>query len=63
LLNDNAYIEADISSVSSEISGVIKNVFISDNMRVKKGDLIAEIDDQDYKSRLASLEASIKASI
>ncbi|WP_375330854.1 HlyD family secretion protein [Candidatus Tisiphia endosymbiont of Oplodontha viridula] len=60
---DNAYIEADISSVSSEISGVIKNVFISDNMRVKKGDLIAEIDDQDYKSRLASLEASIKASI
>ncbi|WP_341749568.1 HlyD family secretion protein [Candidatus Tisiphia endosymbiont of Sialis lutaria] len=60
---DNAYIEADISSVSSEISGVIKNVLISDNMRVKKGDLIAEIDDQDYKSRLASLEASINASI
>ncbi|HJD64508.1 MAG TPA: HlyD family secretion protein [Rickettsia endosymbiont of Sericostoma sp.] len=60
---DNAYIEADISSVSSEISGVIKNVLISDNMRVKKGDLIAEIDDQDYKSRLASLESSINASI
>lgn len=60
---DNAYIEADISSVSSEINGVIKNVFISNNMRVKRGDLIAEIDDHDYRSRLASLEASINASI
>ncbi|MCC8416361.1 MAG: hypothetical protein LN575_03235 [Rickettsia endosymbiont of Gnoriste bilineata] len=37
---DNAYIEADISSVSSEISGVIKNVLISDNMRVKKVTLL-----------------------
>jgi membrane fusion protein (multidrug efflux system) len=53
-------IEADTSSVSSEINGMIKNVLISDNMRVKEGEIIAEIDDQDYKSRLASLEASIK---
>ncbi len=60
---DNAYIETDISNVSSEISGVIKTVLISDNMRVKAGDLIAEIDDRDYKARLASIEASISESM
>jgi len=60
---DNAYIGADISQVSSEINGVITNVLVTDNMLVKKGDLIAQIDDADYKSKLAALDASINASI
>jgi len=60
---DNAYLDADISKVSSEINGVIKNVLISDNMIVNEGDVIAEIDDTDYKSRLASIEASINVSV
>jgi membrane fusion protein (multidrug efflux system) len=60
---DNAYIDADISSVSSEINGVIKEVYISDNTKVTAGDLVAEIDDSDYKARLAMLESSIKASV
>lgn len=60
---DNAYIDADISNVSSEVTGVILNVHVRDNMLVKRGDLIAEINDQDYKSRLASIESSINTSI
>lgn len=60
---DNAYIDSDISNVSSEVSGVIVNVRMVDNMSVKKGDIIAEINDQDYKSRLASIEASINTAI
>lgn len=59
---DNAYIDADISNVSSEISGVVNKVLISDNMKVVAGDIIAEIDDRDYKARLAILESSIKVS-
>lgn len=59
---DNAYIDADISQVSSEINGVIISVLVTDNMLVKKGDLIAQIDDADYKSKLAALDASINAS-
>lgn len=60
---DNAYIDADISNVSSEVSGVIVNVHVLDNTKVKEGDLIAEIDDRDYKARFNSIEASINASI
>ena len=59
---DNAYIDTDISSVSSEISGVIKSVYILENFKVKQGDLIAEIDDSDFKANLASIESSIKES-
>lgn len=60
---DNAYIDANISNVSSEVSGVVVKIYVADNMLVKKGDIIAEIDDRDYKSRLASIESSVKTSL
>lgn len=60
---DNAYIDADISNVSIEVSGVLTKLFVTDNTKVNKGDLIGEIDDRDYKAKLAALEASIEACI
>ena len=59
---DNAYIDADISTVSAEVSGVLTNLLVTNNTKVNKGDLITEIDDRDYKAKLAALEASIRAS-
>ena len=58
---DNAYIDADISNISAEVSGVLTKLFVTDNTKVNKGDLIGEIDDRDYKAKLAALEASIEA--
>lgn len=60
---DNAYINADISTVSAEVSGVLTNLLVTNNTKVNKGDLIGEIDDRDYKAKFAALEASIRASI
>jgi membrane fusion protein (multidrug efflux system) len=60
---DNAYLEADISNISSEISGVVTKVLISDNSLVKQGDVIAEIQDDDYTADLTKIEATIKAAI
>ena len=60
---DNAYIEADISLVSCEISGVVKNVFITDNQKVSCGDIIAELIDDDFKANLAKAKADIDAAI
>jgi membrane fusion protein (multidrug efflux system) len=37
---DNAYIEADISSVSSEVGGVIDEVFVKENNFVQAGKLL-----------------------
>lgn len=59
---DNAYIDADISDVSAEVSGVLTNLLVTNNTKVNKGQLIGEIDDRDYKARLAALEASISGS-
>ena len=57
---DNAYIEADISSVSAEINGVIASVLITENNLVKAGQIIAKIQDDDYKANLAKAEAALQ---
>ena len=48
---DNAYVDSNISTVSSEISGVIKDVIVKDNTPVKKGQIIALIDQEEYMAR------------
>ncbi len=45
---DNAYIEAEISNVSSEVSGVISEILVEENNQVKQGQIIAKIKDDNY---------------
>lgn len=55
---DNAYVKADITLISSEINGRVTKVVVKDNMLVKKGDILAHIDDTAYKAALE--QASLK---
>lgn len=56
---DNAYIEADISIVSSEVNGAVAKLLISDNQPVKAGDIIAEIDDTEYVADFKKAQAGL----
>lgn len=58
---DNAYLEADVSLVSCEINGTVKSVSVSDNQKVSCGDIIAEINDEDFIANLAKAEADVNA--
>src|SRR5579884_3602849 len=60
---DNAYIEADVSLISSEVSGVIKTILVIDNSKVNAGDVIPEINDADFKANLAKAESDITAAM
>jgi membrane fusion protein (multidrug efflux system) len=59
---DNANIEAEISHVSSEVSGVINEILVAENNKVKTEQIIAKIKDDDYranyKKSLAILEGA-----
>jgi membrane fusion protein (multidrug efflux system) len=46
---DDAYVGAKSATLSPKISGYIADVAIEDNASVKAGDVIARIDDGDYK--------------
>lgn len=46
--------------VSSEMSGIVRSVGVDDNSLVKRGDVLAELDTERYRSQLQSLEASLE---
>ncbi|MFJ4143196.1 HlyD family secretion protein [Pseudomonas sp. NPDC089734] len=56
---NDAFISADYSVVAPKISGFISQVLVEDNQRVKAGQLLAQIDDRDLQTALASAEAGV----
>ncbi len=54
---DNAYVEGEISNISAEVSGNIIRVHVTDNQAVEAGQLLAEIDDSDYRARYDQAES------
>ncbi|QAR32199.1 HlyD family secretion protein [Geovibrio thiophilus] len=60
---DNAYIKGTIIPVSAEVKGRIKAVHVSDNMRVKKGDVLFEIDQDDYLLVLSRVKQDYEAAL
>jgi membrane fusion protein (multidrug efflux system) len=51
---DDAYVQADITTISAKVSGYVAEVPVASNQKVKAGDLIAKIDDGDYRLALRS---------
>lgn len=56
---DNAFIEASTVSVSARITGTVKRVEVRDNQFVRKGDLLVEIDPQDYRIQVDRAAAGV----
>ncbi len=56
---DNAYVRADIASITSRVAGEIVAVAVRDNQAVKKGDVLVRIDPRDYEARLANARARV----
>ena len=54
---DDAYIESDLVQISSRVSGQIEEIYIKDNQKVNEGDVVAKIDERDYKIKLEQAQA------
>jgi membrane fusion protein (multidrug efflux system) len=51
---EDAYVQADITILSAKVSGYVQSVAVTNNQSIKAGDLIAKIDDGDYRFALQS---------
>ncbi len=60
---DDAYVEADIIQVTPKVSGHIIKSYITDNMHIKEGDLVAKIDDEMYKAKYEQAKANYERAI
>src|ERR1700692_95651 len=56
---DDAQITANISPIIPRISGFVKEVRVSDNQMVKKGDTLLILDDRDQSIKLEQAEAAL----
>ena len=59
---DDAYVKADSTIIAPKVSGYIAEVLVSDNEKVQARQLLARIDDRDYKTALNQAKANVAAS-
>jgi membrane fusion protein (multidrug efflux system) len=59
---DDAYVKADSTIIAPRVSGYIAEVLVSDNEPVKAGQLLARIDDRDFRIALNQASADVAAS-
>jgi membrane fusion protein (multidrug efflux system) len=58
---DDAYLKADSVLISPKVSGYIAEVLVNDNQPVRAGQVLARIDDRDYRTALAVARANVDA--
>lgn len=58
---DDAFIEGNIHTIASKVSGTVKEIHVTDNQFVKKGDLLIEIDPRDYGVKLREASSVVGA--
>jgi membrane fusion protein, multidrug efflux system len=56
---DNAYEQADMVGLSTDVSGIVTEVLVRDNQSVAKGDVLFKLDDLQFRLALNRAEAQI----
>jgi membrane fusion protein (multidrug efflux system) len=56
---DDAYTDGNTVTMVPKVSGYVVDLYVSDNTRVKKGDLLLRIDPRDYLTALAQAQAQL----
>jgi membrane fusion protein (multidrug efflux system) len=59
---DDAYVQADSTLVASRVSGYVAAVLIEDHQHVTAGQVLARIDDRDFRAALDQARAEVRAS-
>jgi membrane fusion protein, multidrug efflux system len=58
---DDAYVKADNTTIAPKVSGYLSEVLVGDNQRVKAGQMLARIDDRDFRVALDQAKADVAA--
>jgi membrane fusion protein, multidrug efflux system len=57
---DDAYVRADQITIASHIAGYVQSIPVRDNERVKQGQVVATIQDDDYRAKVANAAAALE---
>lgn len=56
---DNAYVQGEITRVSSQLSARVTKVLVSDNQHVQQGDLLMELEPEDFRLAIQRARAAL----
>ena len=56
---DDAYVTGDIVPISARVSGTVMTVYASEHQQVEDGQLLAELDPDDFAARVVQAEAMV----
>lgn len=60
-VTDDAFVSGDVTPLSTKIAGIVRDVKVSDYQQVHKGDLLVQLDDDDYQAQVAQATAAVAA--
>lgn len=60
-VTDDAYVRGDLTPLSTKVAGIVRAVDVSDYRQVHKGDLLVELQDDDYHAQVDQAKAAVEA--
>jgi membrane fusion protein, multidrug efflux system len=60
-VTDDAYVRGDITPLSTKVPGLVREVRVSDYQSVHRGDLLVQLDDDDFTAQVAQANAAVEA--
>src|SRR5882672_731877 len=60
-VTDDAYVRGDLTPLSTKVAGIVRTVHVADFQQVHKGDLIVELQDDDYRAQVDQASAAVAA--
>ena len=60
-VTNDAYVRGDLTPLSTKISGIVHEVNVNDYQIVHKGDILVQLDDDDYRAQVAQAAAAVEA--
>ncbi len=60
-VTNDAYVRGDLTPLSTKVPGLVREVKVNDYEPVHKGDLLVQLDDDDFKAQVAQAAAGVEA--
>jgi membrane fusion protein (multidrug efflux system) len=60
-VTDDAFVRGDLTPLSTKVAGIVRTVKVNDFQKVRAGDLLVELQDDDYQAQLAQATAAVEA--
>jgi len=58
---DDANVRGDLTPLSTKVAGIVRSVNVSDYQRVRAGESLVELQDEDFQAQLAQASAAVSA--